>query len=250
MNGFFKGVAAVILLGAATASAQTNNTNSPASAAAKGQALVQKIQAQLEQEPAEGVTNTGVLQIRDGQGHTHRVPLVFKITVAATNWQAIYEATTAEGIERLTINRGPNHFQEILHETPGTPGADSDLGRAFAHSDFLVGDLALQFFGWPKQTVLRWEMHRSCGCTVLESTNPAPGAQGYSRVVSWIDDESLGIVEAEAYDARGKLVKDFEPKDLKKVNGQYQVQSMVMDNAQAGTRTRMEFDLKKPAAGQ
>jgi hypothetical protein len=57
-------------------------------------------------------------------------------------------------------------------------------------------------------------------------------------------------VEAEAYDARGKLLKDFEPKDLKKVNGQYQVQSMVMENVQTGTRTRMEFDLKKPAAGQ
>ncbi len=211
---------------------------------------MQKIQAQLEQEPAEGVTNTGVLQIRDGQGHTHRVPLVFKIVVAATNWQAIYEATTPEGIERLTINRGPNHFQKIFHETPGTPGGDADLGRAFAHSDFLVGDLALQFFGWPKQTVLRWEMHRSCGCTVLESTNPEAGPYVYSRVVSWIDDESLGIVEAEAYDARGKLVKDFEPKDLKKVNGQYQVQSMVMENVQTGTRTRLEFDLKKAVAGQ
>jgi len=248
MNGFFNGLAAaVILLGAAGASAQTNT---PADAETKGRILVQKIQAQLEQEPAEGLTNTGVLQIRDDQGHSHRVPLVFKLVVGATNWQIIYEATTPEGIEKLTINRGPNHFQEILHETPGTPGTDSVLDRSFAHSDFLVGDLALQFFGWPKQTVLRWEMHRSCGCTVLESTNPEAGPYVYSRVVSWIDDESLGIVEAEAYDARGKLLKDFEPKDLKKVNGQYQVQSMVMENAQTAARTRMVFDLKKPPTGQ
>ena len=101
------------------------------------------------------------------------------------------------------------------------------------------------FRHWPGQKVLRREVHRSCGCTVLESTNPDPSTNGYSRVVAWIDNDSLGIVEAYAYDARGKELKDFEPKDLKKVNGQYQVQTMVMENVQTGTRTRMEFDLKK-----
>jgi hypothetical protein len=52
-------------------------------------------------------------------------------------------------------------------------------------------------------------------------------------------------VEAEAYDAHGKLLKDFEPKDLKKVNGQYQVQTMVMENLQTGARSRLEFDQEK-----
>jgi hypothetical protein len=78
----------------------------------------------------------------------------------------------------------------------------------------------------------------------LESTNPNPSPEGYSRVVSWIDEETLGIVEAYAYDARGKLLKDFEPKDFKKVNGQWQVQSLVMENVQTGSRSRLEFDLK------
>ena len=32
---------------------------------------------------------------------------------------------------------------------------------------------------------------------------------------------------------------------FKKVNGQWQVQSMEMDNVQTGSRTRLEFDLKK-----
>jgi hypothetical protein len=121
---------------------------------------------------------------------------------------------------------------------------DSLLNHPFAQSDFVIGDLNLAFFGWPGQKVLRREVHRSCGCTVLESTNSEPSANGYSRVQSWIDNDSLGIVEAYAYDARGKLLKDFEPKDLKKVNGQYQVQTMLMENVQTGARTRMEFNLK------
>ena len=63
-------------------------------------------------------------------------------------------------------------------------------------------------------------------------------------MVSWIDEDSLGIVMADAYDAQGKLLKEFYPKDVKKVKGQWQVQSMEMDNVQTGSRTRLEFDLK------
>ena len=64
---------------------------------------------------------------------------------------------------------------------------------------------------------------RSRACTVLESTNPNPSTNGYSRVVSWIDDETLGIVHAEAYDVQDKLLKEFYPKYFKKVNGQWEV---------------------------
>ena len=86
---------------------------------------------------------------------------------------------------------------------------------------------------------------------VLESTNPNLSSSNavppirYSRVVSWIDEESLGIVDAYAYDANGKKLKNFYPKNFEKVDGQYQVQSMVMENFQTGSRTRLEFDLKK-----
>jgi hypothetical protein len=115
----------------------------------------------------------------------------------------------------------------------------------FANSDFWVCDLGLEFFHWPQQKVLKREIKRSRGCTVLESTNPDPSTNGYSRVVSWIDDESGGIVQAEAYDFNGKLLKEFMPKSFKKVNGQWEVGTMQMENVQTGSRTRLEFDLKQ-----
>ncbi len=55
----------------------------------------------------------------------------------------------------------------------------------------------------------------------------------------------MGIVEACAYDEKGQKLKDFYPKDFKKVDGQWQVQTLVMDNAQTDSRSRLEFDLKK-----
>lgn len=123
--------------------------------------------------------------------------------------------------------------------------SDDEILGSFAGSDFTVADLGLEFFHWPQQKVLKKEIHRSCACTVLESTNPNPSTNGYSRVVSWVDTESLGIVEAYAYGVNGKKLKNFYPKDIKKVNGQWQVQTLVMENLQTGSKSRLEFDLKK-----
>jgi hypothetical protein len=128
-------------------------------------------------------------------------------------------------------------------QVPLLPAAD--LTIPFAGSDFCVADLGLEFFHWPGQKVLKKEIHRSRGCTVLESTNPHPTIDGYARVDSWIDTETLGIVEAYAYDEHGRKLKDFYPKDFKKVDGQWQVQTLVMENLQTGSRSRLEFDLKK-----
>jgi hypothetical protein len=67
----------------------------------------------------------------------------------------------------------------------------------FAGSDFWVADLGLEFLHWPKHLLLRKEMRRSRPCDVLESTCSQP-ATGYSRIVSWIDIESAGILHAHA----------------------------------------------------
>jgi hypothetical protein len=116
---------------------------------------------------------------------------------------------------------------------------------AFCQSDFWAVDLGLEFLHWPGQKILRGDTAHGRLCKVLESTNPDPSTNGYSRVLCWIDNEMLGIVEAEAYDARNKKLKEFSPKDFKKVNGQWQVGSMEIDNVQTGSRTWLKFDLDK-----
>ncbi len=135
----------------------------------------------------------------------------------------------------------PSLFQS---ESRSNGLARADLSFPFAGSDFWLCDLGLEFFHWPEQKILKRENSRGRVCKVLESTNPNPSTNGYSRVVSWIDEETLGIVQAYAYDAQGKKLKEFYPKDFKKVDGQWQVGMMEMDNVQTGSRSRIEFDLK------
>jgi hypothetical protein len=113
----------------------------------------------------------------------------------------------------------------------------------FAGSDFWVADLGLEFLHWPTQRLLRKEIRRGQGCDVLESVNPQPAPGAYSRVVSWVDRDTDGIINAEAYDSKGKLLKEFAATDIKKVRGQWELKGMEISNRQTGSRTTIEFDL-------
>ena len=45
-------------------------------------------------------------------------------------------------------------------------------------------------------------------------------------------------------DTANKLIKIFDPKNLEKINGQYELESMEIRNRKTGSRTILEFDLK------
>jgi hypothetical protein len=242
-------VAAMVFLIAVGAMAET--TNDLSDAEIQGRNLARQL---LGQKPAESFTNSGVLKIRDGSGRQTNFPVSCETYATVTNWISVYKAKAPEGELMLMIfhhlDGRPDEcvYLEADDESHNGLKLKEELGNNFsndfAHSDFWVGDLDLEFFHWPEQKIIKKEVRRSRGCAVLESTDPNPSTNGYSRVVSWIDEESGGIVEARAYDAQGKLLKEFYPKDFKKVDGQWQIGMMEMDNVQTGSRSRIEFDLK------
>lgn len=254
LGGSLVALLPVLLFGWA-ASASAAATNDPAAGPIpEGRELVQKM---LAQQPDENFTNTGTLKIRDATGKRFSVPVEFDINCSPTDWRQSYQAFFTNGTETLTVT----HLVPPSSQAPvgaaaetcvycprgGQPRALSpaDANLPFAGSEFSVADLHLAFLHWPQQTVVKKEFHRECACMVLESTCPQPAAGGYQRVVSWIDEESLGIVEAYAYDANGQKLKNFYPKSFEKINGRYQLESMVMENLQTGARSVFEFVLHK-----
>ena len=255
-------LAAMILFFAAGAAAETTNTLSDAEI--QGRQFVQNILDHLDQRPTENFTNAGILQIHPAKNSQTEIPLTCKVIVTTTNWVSLYQVSWTSRVEAFSVVRAANQPDEYFYYTNAADRVPllgdipilghlfrshkisaGELTSSFAGSDFWLCDLGLEFFHWPQQKVLKKEFHRQCACTVLESTNPNPSTNGYSRVVSWIDEDSLGTVEAYAYDLNGKKLKNFYPKNFEKVNGQYQVQSLIMDNLQTGSRSRLEFDLKK-----
>jgi hypothetical protein len=254
-SGALVAVILFFVFGAAAAA-----TNDLSDAEIQGRHLAQQL---CEAQPAENFTNTGVLQIRDGKGKTSKIPIKFETIVTTTNWSSIYELSPRDFVTNTPIklvvlhgSSNSNHYRLTFY-FGGNPERQwtkdrSDFVVIFPFAgDFWVADLGLEFFHWPEQKILKHEMRRGRACKVLESTNPNLTSTNpvppicYSRVVSWIDNESGGIVHAEAYDAQNKLLKEFDPKSFKKVNGQWELQEMEIRNVQTGSRTRLDFDLKK-----
>jgi hypothetical protein len=63
--------------------------------------------------------------------------------------------------------------------------------------------------------------------------------------VSFIDKETGGLIVAEAYDTQNKLLKSFSVVSVKKVQGEYQLNQMEMEDRRAGSRTRIDFDVER-----
>ncbi|HKI69758.1 MAG TPA: outer membrane lipoprotein-sorting protein [Verrucomicrobiae bacterium] len=217
----------------------------PAESVKEGRELVAKL---LAQQPAEEMTNFGWLEIRHSHSPEITIPVKFRVEVEPTRWVSVYETLPTNGATaavKLTVvhsGEAPNQYTLV------TAGKKKELTgnetmSPFAGSDFWVADLGLEFFHWPEQKVLKHQMRRGRPCKVLESINPTPATNGYARVVSWIDNETGGIVMAEAYDVHDDLLKEFEPKSFKKINGQWELREMQIINDQTDSRTRIEFKL-------
>lgn len=222
-----------------------------AEAESEGRALVAGL---LAQKPAENATNTGILSVRQDRSAPQRIRVRFEIFSTPTNWVSIYRTgmSTDAPASILTIvhsDSGPNHY---LLEQSATPGASNAVARSltgdaamipFAGSDFWAFDLGLEFLRWPQQRLLRRETRRSRACSVLESANPAPAGGGYSRIVSWIDNETGGILHADAYNSANEVMKVFDPKGVKKVQGRYELEGMELRNVLKNSQSTIEFDL-------
>ena len=237
------------LLGLAPAAAPEPPKANP-HADADGQALVAQL---LAQTPAQNLTNRGVLKIRAAKGPWREVPVRFQIFATDAGWASVYETGgTNSAAMRLTVTRNAAGALEyrLAQATDGATlvCAGQVLAGAgtmvpFAGSDFWAADLGLEFLRWPTQRLLRKELTRGQSCNVLESLAPTGQTNGYVRVLAWLDIDTGGVVYAEGYDARGKLLKEFAPKAFKKVGGQWELEEMEISNRRTGSRTRIQFNL-------
>jgi hypothetical protein len=209
----------------------------------------------LSQKPDQAVTNTGVMTIRDAEGNRREIRVRFALRIEGNKVLSIYDAVGSDGSgTRLTVVQAADQPNQYEVENRGL--ANGNVGRKilsgkdamipFAGSDFWLADFGLEFLRWPQQRILRTgSIRHNQSCAVLESINPDAASSGYARVESWIDLEAPhGVVHADAYDSTRKRVKQFDPKSVKKIEGQYKLEAMEMLDEKTGSRTAIKFDLK------
>lgn len=249
----FPAAIAVLLAVFVATEAFAVTTNSSPRAAAAGQVIYdvpksvelgRELVTQLRQAiPDSSFTNSGNLFIKAKRQPTVKVAYTCRVLVTATNWTSYYSAARGTNVLPGFSVEHRSGEPNIFRDDAGNVLSGSQLDVLFAGSDFCRADLGLDYFHWPEQRVLKWEMNNHVGCQVLESRNPTPRPTGYSRVLSWIHDESRGIVRAEAYDAQGNFLKRFRPTEFEKVNGRQELKEMEIENVKTGSVTRLVFDL-------
>jgi hypothetical protein len=216
------------------------STNDPVKAAAEGRSLAQQI---LSLKPESSFTNTGKLVIRAPKKKRSEVAYECRVIVTPTNWTSFYSARIGTNIlPGFSVEHGDVTTNRYFDDQKN-PLNPAQIAEKFAGSDFSMADLGLEFLRWPDQRVMKWEMKRSFGCKVLESRNPEPVPGGYSKVVAWIHEETSALIQAEAYDIRGKLLKEFRPTETEKINGRHELKEMEIENVQTDSRTTLVFDL-------
>lgn len=214
---------------------------------AEGQALARELCAL---GPEKDSAMTATLHLQRNRKTEIAVPIEIKLMKGEAGWKSIYQTRGTNAAEAVTLTihqspTGPNSYQ-LLSGTNREPQsiAQNTVGTPFAGSDFWAGDLGLEFYRWPAQRITTNDIKSGQACYVLESRNAASVPGTYSKVISWIDQDTLGIVRAEAYDQQGKLLKLFVPTKVKKVNGRYQIKEVEMRNRQTGLESRLVFDLE------
>jgi hypothetical protein len=221
------------------------------SAASEGQDLAAELRSA---PPPDDLEVTGFVRIRHSNGRRTSQPFRFRVVVSGDTWQHIYET--------LPVGSQPSETLVVTHRQGAAPqyqltGPADATGKTstvslegdgamvpFAGSDFWLADLGLEFLHWPEQRIdydTRLTMRKGRSCRVLESINTKPGAQGYTRVRSWVDIKTGGIIIAEAYGAGSRPAKEFEIGGFTKVNDRWELKKLEMRDLRADTRTVFEF---------
>jgi hypothetical protein len=215
----------------------------------EGQALVEEL---LSQVPPE-MEFSGLLKLRSGRGERSEIPVRYTVEIGENGWRGTYltQPTLKIPAEQLVVvhrNGQPNQYIHTQLRAGGEGQSktlvDVQAAIPFAGSDYWLTDLGLEFLHWPVQRLIRnakITMRQTRPCKVLESVNPKPQNGGYTKVLSWIDNEYGVPIFAEAYGPDGKQFKIFSLKGFKKVNGQWQPKDMVIQNERTDSRTALEF---------
>lgn len=196
----------------------------------------------------------GTLIIHAGK-QIKSVPVICRVQVKGPLWETDYEtsataASPAADLEVLHSTNGPNEYLFARAAASGQPlpklspvSPSEAVNTPLADSDFSLGDLGMEFLHWPRQQRFGDQDRLGQSCYVLDSRNPQ--GKEIVRVKSYIDKATGGLLLADAYDAGGRLVKEFSlhGSSFKKVNGHWRLEKMEIANRKSHSRTELKFNV-------
>ena len=120
--------------------------------------------------------------------------------------------------------------------------SSADKSGPFMGSEFAFEDLASQEVEKYRYTYLRDEECGAMPCYVVERI-PVDPKSGYSRQVTWIDQQEYRLQRVDYYDRKGDLLKTMTLDGYRQyLQRHWRADEMLMVNHQSGKSTLLRFD--------
>lgn len=119
-------------------------------------------------------------------------------------------------------------------------------------TDITYEDLSLGFLYWPRATVRGEQTMLLQKCWIIRVEPGARGDSQYGKVDLWISQKNGALMQAEAFDAHGKLARKFKVISGQPVgDGLWILKQMRIESPQSGRfgdRTPTYLDIDKPGS--
>jgi hypothetical protein len=122
-------------------------------------------------------------------------------------------------------------------------------------TDVTYRDLALDFLTWPEVKLLGRGNAKTLSAFILEAANPAGKNSNISRVRFWISSEHFVLVQAEAYNTQGDVVRRFDVNGVQRFGDfwtikELRIAEMIPKRNLSRSRTFIEINSGMPIVAQ
>jgi hypothetical protein len=128
-----------------------------------------------------------------------------------------------------------------VRRVAASEGSGSFMGTDFSYDDISSASREADL---DNHSLLREENLNGKACYVIQST-PKDSSYQYSKILQWIEKDSMVAVKLELYDKKPVLVKVVETSGLKDVQGRLTPMVTKISTIGAGTSTTINMDIIK-----
>ena len=123
--------------------------------------------------------------------------------------------------------------------------------RPILGSDITYRDLALDFLTWPEVRLVGRANAKTLPAFVLETVNPAGSDSPISKVRYWVSSEHFVLVQAEAYNSHGEVIRRFDVNGVQRFGDfwtikELRIAEMIPKRNISRSRTFIEINSGKP----
>ena len=205
----------------------------------------------LAQLPAKPVLITGELVTADPKASQKtRLHVSILFSFGPHRDMARYTIRDAFGgeLEQVTVTRKKDAAPQVEY-AQGNPLVTAPAPSLLSPIQDTAAswlDLTLSFLWWRTGAIIGKQEVKEQPCYVLDVNAPSGASGNYGHVRLWIDVRVSMLLQAEAYDDRGTLVRRIAIKSFKKIDEQWMIKDLEIQDFAAARRTILRVQDVQP----